>query len=432
MGTTTAAASRPSFLAQLAPEDRARRAEVAKAAHNVVAKAAGPRAVADYFELHRAKVEEVLPANVSAARLLAVALDAIRRNPKLLDCTVSSLFGAVLLCAKMGLEPNTHQGHVYLIPRAKRRAKKDENGQDLMEVGKNGKKWKVFEETWEVHVQLGYKGRIELAYRSPKVQLIKAVIVRERDFIDIDEGTRQVLAHQVDPRKPISKRGPIIGSYAIAKLSTGEALFEWMDIEQIHKIRDENSDAYTSAALILNDDQAKDWSRKKAADTPWISDEEQMIRKTLINRIDNYIPSTPEMALASAIDSADIEGVAQDLDAVVSGTDIRNEQGREDEMESVGTEQAAGDTGVEENNGGGPADAPKGTPTQIEQDKTPPIDIVLDKPVKEMSELQRESQPAETADSYPADAGKAKPGIKPKRGAIVDQASFDAGFGSAE
>jgi recombination protein RecT len=416
MGTTTL--ERPSFMATMG----ARRAENVRAAADVIAKTAGAQTVSDYFATYRGRVEQILPAGVSSDRLLATALDAIRRNPKLQDCTVASLFGAVLLCAKMGLEPNTHQGHVYLIPRSKRRPVVDP------ETGKT--EWV---DAWEVHVQLGYKGRIELAYRSPKVTLVKAVLVCDNDYVEIDEGTRQVLEHRIDPRK---ERGKIIGAYAIVALTTGKTLFEWMDRKEIERIRDENSDAYATALAIMNDTGRKKKERDKAADTPWISDEGQMMRKTVLNRIDSYVPSTPEMAIASAIEAADIDGVAQDLDAVIAGQDIERKaaDGDDDaEGSSVAktTSTAAADKATATDSGDKAA--------QISHDKTPPIDLGLnnDHPMAEMEREERRSSDATAAAAETAAAMKevqTKPASTKASAtkAPKAQASFDAGFGSAE
>ena len=423
MSTTTL--QRPSFLSQLPPEARAERVQAAKAAHGVVAKVAGASVVRDYFELHKGKIQDVLPPHVSVNRLLAIALDAIRRKPQLLDCTVSSLFGAVVLCAKMGLEPDTHRGHVYLIPRSKRRPMFDDAGQKV--VDRRGKQ--VFEDTWEVHVQLGYKGRIELAYRSPMVRLLKAVLVYSGDMIEISEGTEQVIRHHVDIRKP---RGEIIGVYAICRLSTGETLFEPMDLSEIHRIRDENSDAYSYAATTLAKTDVKDWERKKAADTPWISDFGQMAKKTAINRIDSYIPSpTAEMVLASAIDNADIEGVAQDLDAVIAGEDIGpgEREPEDDGQKDAGQESTAADES-------GHRDTET---SQITHEQTISTDLGGDRAEADRIAAHAAATAAAQADLAKAeqskpteDKQKAPKERKAAPAPAQEQQSFDDAFGDAE
>lgn len=332
---------------------RARRAELKEIGQSV-AKQAGSK-VEDFFQANRKSIEAVLPRYLTADRLLRIAQGTIRQTPRLQECTIASLFGAVLICAQMGLEPNTHQGHCWLIPRKNFRPKKGADGR-VMEDSKG--KW-IWEDLWEVQVQLGYKGRIELAYRSPKIKLLKAIAAYENDPVfDIDEGTVQSIQH-----KPLLRgnRGEIIGFYAVAKLDTEETLFEWMPVEDVNRIRDEYSDAYAGAdekrgaARHALEEARSDKERAravkelaKAEDSPWIRDYVEMGRKTVINRISKYIPSTPEMALAAALDDRDMVGKSQELDGVLDGTFTVNDAGDaqtaqgEAEQEGVSDEKDSG------------------------------------------------------------------------------------------
>src|SRR5205085_11779533 len=70
---------------------------------------------------------------------------------------------------------------------------------------------------------LGYKGRVELAYRSGKVKDIAAGIVYEGDRFEWREGTRKFLDHT--PSGPPGSREPT-HAYALARLTTGGTPFK--------------------------------------------------------------------------------------------------------------------------------------------------------------------------------------------------------------
>ena len=53
----------------------------------------------------QAQIRDVLPAHVTPEKLAALTLTQIRTTPKLLDCTQSSLLGAVLESSKLDLLP---------------------------------------------------------------------------------------------------------------------------------------------------------------------------------------------------------------------------------------------------------------------------------------------------------------------------------------
>ena len=99
---------------------------------------AGMGNVKSFMESQRANLAAVLPKHVDADRMLKLALGALRTTPKLLNCNVESLMGAVVTCATLGLEPNTPLGHAYLIP---------------FENRQKG--------TTDVQIVFGYKGAIE-------------------------------------------------------------------------------------------------------------------------------------------------------------------------------------------------------------------------------------------------------------------------------
>lgn len=255
------------------------------------AKQAGGGTVAAFFDKNKATLQAVLPKHVSPDRMLKIALGALRTTPKLMDCTVESLFGAVVQCAQLGLEPNTPMGHVYLIPFDK---KKQQGGQ-----------WIV--ERTDVQIVIGYKGMLDLARRSGQIVSIAAHEVCERDEFDYAYGLDERLEH----KPAMGDRGDIIAFYAVAKLKDGGHCFEVMSRAQVEGIRD-NSQGYKAA-------EANAKRYKKPGDSPWHNQFAEMGRKTVTRRLFKWLPMSIEMATASALEGRSEAGQPQSLDTVLSG-----------------------------------------------------------------------------------------------------------------
>ncbi len=282
---------RPQLAAARAPEDIRR-------AGKLVAKQAGGGTVASFFSANKETLKALLPAHMTPERMMKIALGALRTTPKLMDCTIESLFGSVVVCAQMGLEPNTPQGHIYLIPFENRR-----------------------KQATEVQIIVGYKGLIDLARRSGQIESLSARVVHERDEFDIDYGTADQIVH-----KPFLRgdRGKIAGFYAVAKLKGGGVQFEFMSVAEINAVRD-GSQGYQTA------------KRFNKTNTPWISNYEEMGKKTVIRRLAKYLPMSIELANAVALDGRAEGGEAQGLDRVLDGdfTVLPDGEGGETEDEDA-------------------------------------------------------------------------------------------------
>lgn len=239
-------------------------------------KDAGFGTVKHFFDSQKKVLLEVLPEHVKPERLLRIATGALRTTPMLMNASVESLFGAIVQCAQLGLEPNTPLGHAYLIPFNNRRAGKT-----------------------EVQVVFGYKGLIDLARRSGQIVSIAAHPVYENDEFIYQFGLDEKLEH-----KPcLDDRGNVIAFYAVAKLVGGGYAFEVMSRQQVEHIRD-NSQNYMFA---------KDKSK-----TVWGQHFEEMGRKTVLRRLFKFLPVSIELATASALDSKAYEDT-QGLDGVLEG-----------------------------------------------------------------------------------------------------------------
>uniref|UniRef100_A0A6M3M4H7 Putative DNA recombination protein n=1 Tax=viral metagenome TaxID=1070528 RepID=A0A6M3M4H7_9ZZZZ len=196
----------------------------------------------------------VLPdVGITKERMVRLIFSAINQNPKLLEATPNTLFNAMILSASLGLEPNTPLGQAYLIPFRDRKAN-----------------------TMTIQFIVGYKGFLSLARRSGEIAFISSHVVREGDLFEYQYGTDEFLKHI-----PSDSEGQITHAYCVARLRDGSTAFEIMTRKQIDSIR----------------------ARSMARDAgPWVTDYEQMARKTTIRRLMNYLPLSTEQARAVSID----------------------------------------------------------------------------------------------------------------------------------
>ena len=238
---------------------------------------AGMGNVKSFMESQRANLAAVLPKHVDADRMLKLALGAMRTTPKLLNCNVESLMGAVVTCSTLGLEPNTPLGHAYLIP---------------FENRQKG--------TTDVQIVFGYKGLIDLARRSGQIISIAAHEVCQNDEFHFSYGLDEKLIH----KPALTGRGEPIAFYAVAKLVGGGYAFEVMGRDQIEEIRDAS--------------QNYKFAREKGK-TVWGQHFVEMGRKTVLRRLFKYLPVSIELATAANIDSNTEAGKAVNYEEALKG-----------------------------------------------------------------------------------------------------------------
>lgn len=178
------------------------------------------------------------------------ALQALKANDFLAKTAANnpdSLIAAVHNIASVGLSLNPALKHAYLVPR-------------------DGK----------VCLDFGYKGLAHLGIDAGSVRYVQAELVYSKDKF-ILRGRGQEPVHERNPFDP--DRGSIIGAYCIAEIEGGKFLVETMTIAEIYAIRD-RTQAY------------KAYLDKKVKSCPWVSDEGEMIKKTVIRRASKSWPMT--------------------------------------------------------------------------------------------------------------------------------------------
>ena len=217
------------------------------------------------LESTRNQIGMVAPKHLTVDRITRIMMTSVQRTPKLLECTQTSLMGALLTCTQLGLEPDSVSGRAYLIPY------KD-----------------------QCTLIIGYKGLMELARRSGEIVTLEARIVYEGDLFDYEYGTTAAITHR--PQMDAEERKPK-AAYAVAHLKEGGVQFEVMSHAEIEAIRSRSS---------------------AATKGPWVTDWTEMARKTVMRRLCKYLPSFAELSQAVALDELAERGIPQNLEPIVA------------------------------------------------------------------------------------------------------------------
>jgi recombination protein RecT len=223
--------------------------------------------VQQLLKTNRDAIQQILPKHLTIDRMIKVINLVVRRTPKLLDCTPQSLLGAVMEAASLGLEPGI-LGQAYFVPFRNK---------------SNGK--------LEVQLIAGYKGLIQLCRNTGELSTVGAQIVYQNDKFEASLGTDPRITHiPTEDANP----GQIRASYAIAKLKDGAVQFDLMYRRDLEKIR----------------------KRSKSADSgPWVTDPEEMCKKTVIRRLAKLLPaSTEKLQRVVELDEQAEAGISQQFD----------------------------------------------------------------------------------------------------------------------
>ena len=200
----------------------------------------------------KAQIAKALPSICTPDRFMRIAMTAITKVPKIANCTQESLMSCLLDCAQLGIEPDGRRAH--LIPFDK---KKKVNNQ-----------W-VYDCTI-CQLIIDYKGLVDLVMRSGKISNIHADKVCENDDFVYDAG--KVTKHVIDFRKD---RGKTYAYYSQVEYKDGAKKAEVMNLADIESIR----------------------ARSKSKDSgPWMTDYDEMAKKTVFRRLSKWLPLSPEEA----------------------------------------------------------------------------------------------------------------------------------------
>jgi recombination protein RecT len=132
---------------------------------------------------------------------------------------------------------------------------------------------------------------IDLARRSGNIKSIYAHEVYTNDEFEYEYGLHPSLTH----RPAMNERGELIGVYAVAHFMDGGYQFEFMSKEEIDRRR-MRSRSYNSG--------------------PWVTDYEEMAKKTVIRHMFKYLPLSVEIMRSAAQDETVRPDVTEDAISV--------------------------------------------------------------------------------------------------------------------
>jgi recombination protein RecT len=254
-----------------------------------------PRTIFEYLDDKRVQngLAAVAGKYLSAERLLRLCINAVKKTPLLLRCDPQTVLGAVMTTAALGLEPNTVQQQAFLIPYKKRT--------------KQGNEWV---DVYECQFQIGARGFVTLAYRSPLIVQLQAEAIHEGDQFKHRLGSQAMCEFE----KALRERGDLIGAFSYVRMERAEMTCV-LPLEELLKIRARSE---TWRALTNNVENARDEADKrraegKLAETPWVMWVDDMAAKSAIKKHAKQLPIASSDALVTAAE-LDNRGDAGSLD----------------------------------------------------------------------------------------------------------------------
>jgi recombination protein RecT len=163
-----------------------------------------------------------------------------------------SVVNAVANIAAIGISLNPARKQAYLVPRDGR-----------------------------ICLDISYMGLLDLAIASGSIKWGQAEIVYTADRFELN-GFDKPPTHARDPFN--KDRGEMVGAYVVVKTADGDYLTTTMPISEVFDIRDR------SAAW-------KAWINKQKK-CPWVTDEGEMVKKTVIKRAYKLWPKTERLDTA--------------------------------------------------------------------------------------------------------------------------------------
>jgi len=235
-------------------------------------------------------IKAALPSVMTPERFSRLALTALNSNATLQQCSPNSFLGAMMQAAQLGLEPNTPLGQAYLIPYRN-------HGQ------------------LECQFQVGYKGMVDLFYRSGG-KVIQSEVVYENDTFDFAFGLDPQLKHI--PAK--TDRGQPTHVYAVFRTK---------------------DDGYGFAVMTMDDVRAHAKKYSKAySNGPWQTNFEEMAKKTVLKRALKYAPLKTDFVRAIAADETIKTGLSEDMFDLPDETVIDAEFTVNEDAEDLGQKDA--------------------------------------------------------------------------------------------
>lgn len=182
----------------------------------------------------------VLPPQIPAERFVRTAITAVGMKTELLRTDRRSLLGACMKAAQDGLLPDGREAALVVYSN-------------------------------EARYMPMVAGLLKKIRQSGQISSIAAHVVYEKDEFDYQLGDEERIYHKPNI---LHDRGKPVAVYCIARTIDGGAFREVMSVAQVEKIR------------------ARAPGGQKG---PWVTDWDEMARKTVVRRLSKYLPSSTDL-----------------------------------------------------------------------------------------------------------------------------------------
>lgn len=182
----------------------------------------------------RQEMAMVVPPELNVDTFISKARGLCLGNPDLMKCTEQSILLGIKKAASCGLELDGRNCH--LVPFFDKKAN-------------------CHKATFIVDV----KGYMKLALESGMRLCTSALVYDKDNFREWTDDSGPHLLHTIDHRHP---RGKVVGAYSLTQNASGAYDHEYMPLEEINAIK----------------------ARSRASFGPWVTDENEMRRKTVVRR----------------------------------------------------------------------------------------------------------------------------------------------------
>jgi len=228
------------------------------------------RTLAQQLERMTPEFQAAMPKGREATQLVRDAMTCLRTIKNLDKCDPESFLGSLMTCAQLDLRPGVASlGHAWPLPY-----------------------WDNTQKRHRAQLIVGYKGYIELGYRSGKLAGIASRVVYEGEEFEIEfheDGDR--LLHKPSYR---GLRGEPVCFYSVARVvGGGYSLTDPMSVEEMQQHRDRHAPRDRNGKIV----------------GPWIDHFLPMGKKTMILRNFALLPKSAEMVSAMQADN----GIRVDL-----------------------------------------------------------------------------------------------------------------------
>lgn len=200
----------------------------------------------------RERFERMAGGALNFEREAGFAVQVISSNDYALNIAMGnrqSVINAVTNVAAIGISLNPAKRQAYLVPRDGR-----------------------------ICLDISYMGLLDLAIQSGSIMWGQSELVFEQDRFELQGFDRP----PVHNRNPFAKdRGVIVGVYVVVKTHSGDYLTACMSLDEVYDIRNRSS-------------AWKAWE-SKGKKCPWVTDEGEMIKKTVIKRAYKLWPKTDRL-----------------------------------------------------------------------------------------------------------------------------------------